>query len=320
MRDSDFWHDLAAEFSALDRFDKAISASWHEEVGTGSVRWALRGAESTKVEFDPLARRAGQRYPTPQSGDLLSIWLNAIRKEIPSSDREGSGTGQSETGEQTNFKFGTIQRLSLLSSQLCRRIESRTLESETGQIASSGTFAAVKEHRGKPFISTIENLLSILGDATNIVSEELSSTVTKLLRGISRAFTELMEELPSSTERDVLRTQLHVTLGLLGNLINNERSLPVEVAATEKRQPITDETLKADTSIRVTTREERLKTFIREVKSASIADVCRTAQVYKANMQQWRHGELSEDSVMSQRIEDVLAGKIPLVTKGKKKG
>jgi hypothetical protein len=37
-------------------------------------------------------------------------------------------------------------------------------------------------------------------------------------------------------------------------------------------------------------------------------------------MQQWRHGELSEDSVMSQRIEDVLAGKIPLVTKGKKKG
>jgi len=31
-------------------------------------------------------------------------------------------------------------------------------------------------------------------------------------------------------------------------------------------------------------------------------------------MQRWRRGELSDDSVMTQRIENVLSGKIPLKT------
>jgi hypothetical protein len=65
-------------------------------------------------------------------------------------------------------------------------------------------------------------------------------------------------------------------------------------------------------------REARLQSFV--AKKTSIAMVCRTAKVYKANMQQWRHGELADDSVMSQRIEDVLSGKTPLVSRGKKKG
>jgi len=66
-------------------------------------------------------------------------------------------------------------------------------------------------------------------------------------------------------------------------------------------------------------RERRLQTFVRD-KSTSIAAICRTANVHKPNMQQWRHNALSEDSVMSQRIEDVLSGKTPLVFRGKKKG
>lgn len=63
------------------------------------------------------------------------------------------------------------------------------------------------------------------------------------------------------------------------------------------------------------TRERRLQAFITE-KKTSIAAVRRTARVAKPNMQQWRHGELSDDSVMSRRIEDALSGKTELDTKG----
>jgi hypothetical protein len=55
-------------------------------------------------------------------------------------------------------------------------------------------------------------------------------------------------------------------------------------------------------------REARLRSFLAQ-KKKSIAAFRRAAGVYKANMQEWRRGELSDTSVMSQRIEDVLSGK-----------
>jgi len=60
-------------------------------------------------------------------------------------------------------------------------------------------------------------------------------------------------------------------------------------------------------------REKRLQDFI-AAKHTTIAAVCEAAQVHKPDMQHWRHGELSGDSVMAQRIENVLSGKTPLKT------
>jgi hypothetical protein len=60
-------------------------------------------------------------------------------------------------------------------------------------------------------------------------------------------------------------------------------------------------------------REKRLQDFI-AVNRTTVAAVCRAAKVAKANMQQWRHAELSSNSVMSERIENVLNGKRPLHT------
>jgi hypothetical protein len=59
------------------------------------------------------------------------------------------------------------------------------------------------------------------------------------------------------------------------------------------------------------TREFRLQLFLAE-KNTTIAAVRRAAGVHKANMQQWRHSALSDSSVMSERIEDVLSGKRPI--------
>jgi hypothetical protein len=58
-------------------------------------------------------------------------------------------------------------------------------------------------------------------------------------------------------------------------------------------------------------RESRLQQFVKRHKT-TIAAVVRAASVHKPEMQKWRHGELADTSVMSQRIENVLAGKTPL--------
>ncbi|MCC6363110.1 MAG: hypothetical protein IT165_06265 [Bryobacterales bacterium] len=58
-------------------------------------------------------------------------------------------------------------------------------------------------------------------------------------------------------------------------------------------------------------REKRLQGLV-AANHTTIAAVADAADVHKPDMQRWRRGELSGDSVMSQRIENVLAGKTPL--------
>jgi len=58
-------------------------------------------------------------------------------------------------------------------------------------------------------------------------------------------------------------------------------------------------------------REVRLQAFIHQ-HNTSIAAVSEAAAVHKPDMQHWRHDELSDDSVMSRRIENVLSGKTQL--------
>jgi hypothetical protein len=60
-------------------------------------------------------------------------------------------------------------------------------------------------------------------------------------------------------------------------------------------------------------REGRLQEFV-TANHTTIAAVCDAAQVHKPDMQRWRRGELSDDSVMAQRIENVLSGETPLKT------
>ena len=62
-------------------------------------------------------------------------------------------------------------------------------------------------------------------------------------------------------------------------------------------------------------REARLQAFL-TANDATIASVCEAAQIYKADMQRWRHGTLNRESVMSQRIESVLSGETPLKANG----
>ena len=64
---------------------------------------------------------------------------------------------------------------------------------------------------------------------------------------------------------------------------------------------------------RFESRETRLQKFVSQ-NNTDIASVTRSAQVHKPEMQKWRHDELTDQSVMSQRIEDVLNGNTALVS------
>jgi hypothetical protein len=70
-------------------------------------------------------------------------------------------------------------------------------------------------------------------------------------------------------------------------------------------------TVPADPEVLALDREKRLQEFV-AANRTTIAAVSEAAQVHKPDMQHWRHGELNGDSVMAQRIENVLAGKTPL--------
>lgn len=93
---------------------------------------------------------------------------------------------------------------------------------------------------------------------------------------------------------------------------------PANGASVAGTEFAADESAVPDHEVMGLDREARLQAFL-AANSASIAAVSDTALVHKPDMQRWRHGDLSGDSVMSQRIENVLAGKTPLKTDAEKR-
>jgi hypothetical protein len=79
-----------------------------------------------------------------------------------------------------------------------------------------------------------------------------------------------------------------------------------------------DDPVASEPDGRARDREARLQSFL-AANDASIAAVSETALVHKPDMQRWRRGELSADSVMSRRIENVLDGKTPLKADSEKR-
>jgi hypothetical protein len=157
MIDSDFWRDLAVQFHSVDKYDHQLAADWNQEIGGDHVRWELRGADSTKSEFDPLARRGAIKLASASSTDLLSTWLDAIKREMPGGDREGTGYQQEDTGEKKHFNFGKIQRIGLVSAQLCKKFESRSLEKERlSALRQPKPTSALVEHATARYAQNIE--------------------------------------------------------------------------------------------------------------------------------------------------------------------
>jgi hypothetical protein len=59
-------------------------------------------------------------------------------------------------------------------------------------------------------------------------------------------------------------------------------------------------------------RDRRLRAFAAAHAGVTFADIRHSASVHKPEFRSWRRGKLPEASVMSQRIEAVLSGRLPL--------
>jgi hypothetical protein len=98
----------------------------------------------------------------------------------------------------------------------------------------------------------------------------------------------------------------------------DEEAAGESATLTSVPKPPAHGTAPSDTELLARDREARLQSFL-TANNSPIAAVSDAALVHKPDMQRWRHGELSEDSVMSQRIESVLAGRTPLKTDAEKR-
>lgn len=90
-----------------------------------------------------------------------------------------------------------------------------------------------------------------------------------------------------------------------------KETAPVAIAPPTNGTGACANTAPPDPEVLALDRENRLQEFV-AANRTTIAAVSEAAQVHKPDMQHWRHGELNGDSVMAQRIENVLAGKTPL--------
>jgi hypothetical protein len=61
------------------------------------------------------------------------------------------------------------------------------------------------------------------------------------------------------------------------------------------------------------TRDERFQAFANE-KGISYNCIYRAARVFKSDGVKWRKNKIKDDSVMAQRIEDVLAGERAIIS------
>jgi hypothetical protein len=137
MSDSDFWRDLAERFRAADP-QELLRADWHQQVKLGEqepmvAQWRIVGADrrtrSIQLEFEALARRGGPKiYPQM---DSLTGWLEALRQYRLNVENQTTAVETGPDGKIiAHIYIGSIGCVRQASVDLCKLLESRTLETE----------------------------------------------------------------------------------------------------------------------------------------------------------------------------------------------
>jgi hypothetical protein len=310
MPESDFWRDLAEQFRTVDP-QELLRADWTCKVKVGMeetpvlAQWRMVGTDyrtrSVQFAFEALARRGGPKiFPLMES---LTGWLEALRQQRLNAENENVAVETNPDGTvASHIYIGSVMRLRQASVGLCKFHESLALETERWA-------DAIKQQKNDP-----RNWPSV------VRYWEGWKALKELTRGPREEIPESAVRAHLAAEHGILPEE--VTLGQLqraaADLSLRYGSVTIIPDVPHQSTHALDSRI---TEAKVTrpSREERLQQFVTD-NDTSIAVVGRTAMVYKANMQQWRREELADSSVMSERIEAVLTGKTPLVTKGKKKG
>jgi hypothetical protein len=130
MADSAFWRDLAEKFLASPDF----RADGHYVIGSGEPwTWQLAGvaAEYIRAAFEALARRAASEIAVAGSPDLLTVWLEELRKgsynfRISNQAHEVLPDGT----EGPHYLMGSIHGVCQASATLCKKLENEAIQAE----------------------------------------------------------------------------------------------------------------------------------------------------------------------------------------------
>jgi len=130
MADSEFWRKLAAEFLASPDF----SADGHYIIGSGDPwNWQLAGVAAGYISgaFEALARRGAAEIAGAGSPDLLTVWLEELRKghynfrmTDQAYDVRPDGT------EGPHYLIGSIHGVCQASATFCKKLESEAIQAE----------------------------------------------------------------------------------------------------------------------------------------------------------------------------------------------
>jgi hypothetical protein len=153
---------------------------------------------------------------------------------------------------------------------------------------------------GKERFVIVENIRLVLIPAVWALVEDLEFE-HPLGAQLKIKFSQLLEETPPE-EPDKTSQFLWGLNAFLQELTNLVADINTAEADDLRRETITNP---------VSDRETRLREFVKKTPT-TIAAVTRSAKLFKTNMQEWRKGILPDKSIMSRRIESVLAGRTAL--------
>jgi hypothetical protein len=115
MTDSVFWRDLHDKFVA---FQDRLRAS------SGATRLTYK-------QLEVLAKRGASEIARPGTPNLLSVWLEAVRKEDPDFRTSYLAKEVSSLAEfEQNFEIGTLDSMCQASATFCKKLEDQALQAE----------------------------------------------------------------------------------------------------------------------------------------------------------------------------------------------
>jgi len=132
MANSDFWHDLAAEFRALPG-GNVLRGDWDYTANSGRpYQWRFAGGDKAiHTRFEALARRAASEMPNPEYSDLLLSWLEALRKNSHQPGIMGDYLEQNADGSDGPIHVvGSLHSLCEESAIYCDQLESDARQKE----------------------------------------------------------------------------------------------------------------------------------------------------------------------------------------------
>jgi hypothetical protein len=108
-----------------------ISAQWKQFTSTGAGEWTIMGSKAGKLSFEARARRAATGIADTNTSDLLTAWLDQLKKEgFGFKPMMSAITKNPDGSEQAKLQMGHIAGLCSASANFCKALESRALQLE----------------------------------------------------------------------------------------------------------------------------------------------------------------------------------------------